>query len=79
MRKLLMLLLLLSAIQCGKAQSLHLKFDHFTVKDGLPTGKDNGLELSLINHVVVKGHEGSMQVNSKEGDGSEFIIQLLMI
>ncbi|MDB5135939.1 MAG: tetratricopeptide repeat protein [Mucilaginibacter sp.] len=36
MKKILLLLLLLTGIKYTYAQSAHLKFDHFTVKDGLP-------------------------------------------
>jgi two-component system, NtrC family, sensor kinase len=45
----------------------------FTTK---PTGEGTGLGLSLTYDMVVKGHAGTIQVNSKEGEGSEFIIQL---
>jgi len=45
----------------------------FTTK---PTGEGTGLGLSLSYDIVVKGHGGTIQVNSKEGEGSEFIIQL---
>jgi two-component system, NtrC family, sensor kinase len=45
----------------------------FTTK---PTGEGTGLGLSLSYDIVVKGHGGMIQVNSKEGDGSEFIIKL---
>jgi len=45
----------------------------FTTK---PTGEGTGLGLSLTYDMVVKGHGGSIQVNSTEGEGSEFIIQL---
>ncbi len=45
----------------------------FTTK---PTGEGTGLGLSLTYDMVVKGHGGSIQVNSKEGEGSEFIITL---
>jgi two-component system NtrC family sensor kinase len=45
----------------------------FTTK---PTGEGTGLGLSLTYDMVVKGHGGSIQVNSVEGEGSEFIIQL---
>jgi len=36
MKKFLLLILLLTGIKCTYAQSTHIKFDHFTVKDGLP-------------------------------------------
>ncbi len=45
----------------------------FTTK---PTGEGTGLGLSLTYDMVVKGQGGSIQVNSIEGEGSEFIIQL---
>jgi two-component system, NtrC family, sensor kinase len=45
----------------------------FTTK---PTGEGTGLGLSLTYDMVVKGHGGSIQVNSVEGEGSEFIIKL---
>jgi len=45
----------------------------FTTK---PTGEGTGLGLSLTYDMVVKGHGGSIIVNTKEGEGSEFIISL---
>ena len=45
----------------------------FTTK---PTGEGTGLGLSLSYDIVVKGHGGSILVNSAEGDGSEFTILL---
>jgi two-component system NtrC family sensor kinase len=45
----------------------------FTTK---PTGEGTGLGLSLSYDIVVKGHNGSIQVSSKESEGSEFIITL---
>jgi two-component system NtrC family sensor kinase len=45
----------------------------FTTK---PTGEGTGLGLSLTYDMVVKGHGGSINVISKEGEGSEFIITL---
>ena len=45
----------------------------FTTK---PTGEGTGLGLSLTYDMVVKGHGGNIQVNSVEGEGSEFIVAL---
>jgi two-component system, NtrC family, sensor kinase len=45
----------------------------FTTK---PTGEGTGLGLSLTYDMVVKGHGGSIQVGSVEGEGSEFTITL---
>jgi signal transduction histidine kinase/ligand-binding sensor domain-containing protein len=45
----------------------------FTTK---PTGEGTGLGLSLSYDMVVKGHGGTIQVESTEGQGSEFIITL---
>ena len=45
----------------------------FTTK---PTGEGTGLGLSLTYDMIVKGHGGSLQVNSVEGEGSEFVIRL---
>lgn len=47
----------------------------FTTK---PTGEGTGLGLSLTYDMVVKGHGGSIKVESVEGEGSEFTIQLLI-
>jgi len=44
----------------------------FTTK---PTGQGTGLGLSL-SYDIVKGHGGELKVETKEGEGSEFIIQL---
>jgi signal transduction histidine kinase len=44
----------------------------FTTK---PTGQGTGLGLSL-SYDIVKAHGGELKVETKEGDGSEFIIQL---
>ncbi len=45
----------------------------FTTK---PTGEGTGLGLSLSYDIVTKGHGGELKVNSKEGEGTEFIIFL---
>jgi two-component system, NtrC family, sensor kinase len=44
----------------------------FTTK---PTGQGTGLGLSL-SYDIVKAHGGEIKVNTKEGEGSEFIVQL---
>ncbi len=44
----------------------------FTTK---PTGQGTGLGLSL-SYDIVKAHGGELSVETREGDGSEFIIQL---
>jgi signal transduction histidine kinase len=44
----------------------------FTTK---PTGQGTGLGLSL-SYDIVKAHKGEIKVNTKEGNGTEFIIQL---
>ena len=45
----------------------------FTTK---PTGEGTGLGLSLAYDIVTKGHDGELKVETKEGEGSEFIIEL---
>jgi two-component system, NtrC family, sensor kinase len=47
----------------------------FTTK---PTGQGTGLGLSL-SYDIVKAHGGEIKVETKEGEGSEFIIQLSII
>ena len=47
----------------------------FTTK---PTGQGTGLGLSL-SYDIVKAHGGEIKVESKEGEGSEFIIQLTTV
>jgi len=45
----------------------------FTTK---PTGEGTGLGLSLSYDIITKGHGGELKVETKEGEGSAFIIQL---
>jgi signal transduction histidine kinase len=45
----------------------------FTTK---PTGKGTGLGLSLSYDIITQGHSGDLQVDTKEGEGTEFIIRL---
>jgi signal transduction histidine kinase len=45
----------------------------FTTK---PTGESTGLGLSLSYDIVTKGHGGNLFVQSKEGEGSEFVVEL---
>ena len=47
----------------------------FTTK---PTGQGTGLGLSL-SYDIIKAHGGEIKVQSKEGEGTEFIIQLPII
>ena len=44
----------------------------FTTK---PTGQGTGLGL-VLSYDIVKAHGGELKVETKEGEGSEFIIQL---
>jgi signal transduction histidine kinase len=45
----------------------------FTTK---PTGSGTGLGLSLSYDIITKGHGGTLEVESTEGDGATFIITL---
>lgn len=45
----------------------------FTTK---PTGEGTGLGISLSYDIVTKGHGGELKVESAEGNGAEFVVQL---
>jgi two-component system, NtrC family, sensor kinase len=45
----------------------------FTTK---PTGQGTGLGLSLSYDIITRGNGGNLKVNSVEGEGAEFIIEL---
>ncbi|HEX7845176.1 MAG TPA: ATP-binding protein, partial [Chitinophagaceae bacterium] len=45
----------------------------FTTK---PTGQGTGLGLSMAYDIITKGHSGELKVETKEGEGTTFIIQL---
>jgi signal transduction histidine kinase len=45
----------------------------FTTK---PTGEGTGLGLSLTYDIVTKAHGGELKVETKEGEGAEFVIKL---
>jgi two-component system, NtrC family, sensor kinase len=45
----------------------------FTTK---PTGQGTGLGLSLSYDIITKGHGGELKVETREGEGTEFIVQL---
>ena len=45
----------------------------FTTK---PTGEGTGLGLSLSYDIVTKMHNGKLDVETSEGEGTEFIVRL---
>jgi signal transduction histidine kinase len=48
----------------------------FTTK---PTGQGTGLGLSLSYDIITKGHGGELKVETKEGEGSTFVISLPVV
>ena len=59
----------------GMSESLRAKAfqPFFTTK---PTGQGTGLGLSLAYDIVTKGHGGTLEVESAEGEGTIFTIKL---
>ncbi|MBN8821492.1 MULTISPECIES: tetratricopeptide repeat protein [unclassified Spirosoma] len=59
----------------GIPEGIKAKIFHpfFTSK---PTGEGTGLGLSLSFDIITKGHSGELTVDSREGEGTEFIIRL---
>lgn len=45
----------------------------FTTK---PTGEGTGLGLSLAYDIITKGHDGAIDVESVEGEGTTFTVTL---
>jgi two-component system, NtrC family, sensor kinase len=41
-----------------------------------PTGKDTGFGLSLSYDMITKGHGGTLEVKSVEGEETTFIVKL---
>ncbi|MGF1937961.1 MAG: trifunctional serine/threonine-protein kinase/ATP-binding protein/sensor histidine kinase [Nostoc sp. ChiQUE02] len=49
-------------------------FDHlFTTKS---VGKGTGLGLAIARQIIVEKHGGTLEVNSAQGEGTEFVIQI---
>ncbi len=48
----------------------------FTTK---PTGQGTGLGLSLAYDIITKGHGGTIEVESIEGEGTTFIVKLPIV
>ena len=48
----------------------------FTTK---PTGQGTGLGLSLSYDIITKGHDGHLEVETEEGMGTRFVVQLPIV
>jgi signal transduction histidine kinase len=48
----------------------------FTTK---PSGEGTGLGLSLSHDIVTTGHGGTLTVESREGEGTEFVLTLPLV
>ncbi len=59
----------------GIPENIHSKiFDpFFTTK---PVGKGKGLGLSISYQIIVKKHHGNIKYRTKDGQGSEFLIEI---
>ncbi|HOY17056.1 MAG TPA: ATP-binding protein [Haliscomenobacter sp.] len=78
----------LSAVEAENAIEISVKDNGNGIPDGIhdkifqpffttkPTGQGTGLGLSLAYDIVTKGHGGSLDINSRIGEGTEFIIRL---
>ncbi len=60
---------------CGMSEAVKTKiFDYlYTTK---PVGKGTGIGLALVSQIVRESHEGTIEVQSQRGMGSEFILGL---
>ncbi|MDB4903696.1 MAG: hypothetical protein JWQ63_2977 [Mucilaginibacter sp.] len=74
MRKILVLVTLSLLVFIASAQKK--KSDASIAILNSPAVEGTGLGLSLTYDMLVKGHGGSIQVNSIEGNGAEFIVLL---
>ena len=81
-------LVLVTTKQVGNYMEIKVKDNGYGIPDDIkskifqpffttkPTGEGTGLGLSLAYDIITKGHGGTLEVESKEGEGSEFIIHL---
>ena len=69
---LVIFLLIFSKEIFSQTQDVKFTLIAFTTK---PTGQGTGLGFSL-SYDIIKAHGGELRVETKEGEGAEFIIQL---